>query len=243
LDELLQRNQDDGNRHATQPIADDSRLSPALTSPLFSRLPRPHLQVLHRRLSEIPARAGETVVKEGEAGDFYYLIAAGRCRVSRHSGKGKRMITLAELSAGDGFGEGALISHDYHDCTVTMLEDGQLLRLSKGEFLTLLVRPFIKWIPFSQLLSLQDQGAILLDIRSNGVFHKQRLDGSVNIPLHTLRQCAFLLDKRKKYIICSDISRRAAAAAFFLAQQGLEVKILDERMRTALRRQAHSEDA
>ncbi len=239
LDELLQCNQGNHGEAVAESAANDRPLSPALTSPLFSRLPRPHLQVLRKRLTEIPACAGETIIREGDPGDHYYLIAAGRARVSRHSGKSRRPAILADLEAGDGFGEGALISHDHHDSTITMLENGRLLRLSKGEFLTLLVRPFIKWIPFTRLLSLQSRGAILLDIRSSGVFRKRHLDGSINIPLKTLRQCAFLLDKRKNYIICSDISRRAATAAFILAQQGLEVKILDESMRTALRKTAH----
>lgn len=242
LDELLQCNQTNNDGSAADPAANDRPLSPALTSPLFSRLPRPHLQVLRKRLTEITACAGETIIREGDPGDDYYLIAAGRARVSRHSGKCRRPAILAELEAGDGFGEGALISHDRHDSTITMLENGRLLRLSKGEFLTLLVRPFIKWIPFSRLLRLQTRGAVLLDIRSSGVFRKRHLGGSINIPLKTLRQCAFLLEKRKNYIICSDISRRAATAAFVLAQQGIDVKILDESMRTALRKAAIPDD-
>ncbi len=208
----------------------------ALTAPLFSRLPRPHLQVLKQRLTEVTVHAGEVVIREGETGDHYYFIVAGRCRVTRQAGRRSRPVVVAELGAGEGFGEGALIAHDRHDSTVTMVEQGRLLRLSKGEFLTLLVQPFIQWIPYGSLSVLRSQGAVLLDIRSTGVFRKKHLQGSINIPLNTLRQCAALLDRRKRYVICSDIARRGATAAFLLAQQGMDVRILDESMRTALRK-------
>ncbi len=248
LDDLLRRNHRDkaglSSLPEIAPAATDTRPPPheppqyhaAFTAPLFSRLPRPHLQVLKQRLTEVTVQAGEVVIREGEAGDHYYFIVAGRCRVTRQTGRRNRPVVVAELEAGEGFGEGALIAHDRHDSTVTMVEQGRLLRLSKGEFLTLLVQPFIQWIPYGSLPALRRQGAVLLDIRSTGVFRKKHLQGSINIPLNTLRQCAALLDRRKRYIICSDIGRRGATAAFLLAQQGMDVKILDESMRTALRK-------
>ncbi len=238
LEELLQRNEGGGVRPAA--AATDAerqdQLQGALTAPLFSRLPKPHLQVLKKRLTAMNVNGGDIIIREGDCGEYYYLIVAGRCRVTRQPGRSSRQVVVAELQAGEGFGEGALIAHDFHDSTVTMLENGRLLRLSKGEFLTLLVRPFIKWIPYQRLLEMKARGAVLLDIRSTGVFQKRHLEGSINIPLRTLRHCAFLLDKRKSYIICSDISRRAATAAFLLAQQGMDVKVLDESMRSALQK-------
>ncbi len=238
LEELLRRNEGRGVKpspHGTDP-GPEGRLQGALTAPLFSRLPKPHLQVLKKRLTAMEVNAGDIIVHEGDPSEYYYLIVTGRCRVTRQPGRNSRQITVAELTAGEGFGEGALIAQDFHDSTVTMLENGRLLRLSKGEFLTLLVRPFIKWIPYQRLLEMKARGAIPLDIRSAGVFQKRHLQDSINIPLRTLRHCAFLLDKRKTYIICGDIGRRAASAAFLLAQQGMDVKILDESMRSALRK-------
>lgn len=236
LEDLLARNECGGVKppRVDKDRERETQIQLALTAPLFSRLPKPHLQVLKKRLTTLDVNAGDVIIREGEAGEFYYFIVTGRCRITRQGGRRKRPGEVAELSAGEGFGEGALIAHDAHDSTVAMLEGGRLLRLSKGEFLTLLVRPFIKWIPYPRLLEMQARGAILLDIRSPGVFQKRRLPGSINIPLRTLRHCAFLLDKRKTYVICSDIGRRAATAAFILARQGLEVKVLDESMRSAL---------
>ncbi len=238
LEELLQRNEAGAPPPAAATDIQDSIFQGALSAPIFSRLPKPHLQVLKKRLSAFEAEAGEVILHEGDAGEYYYLVVSGRCRVSRRPHHRGRQAVIAELGPGEGFGEGALIAHDVHDSTVTMLEKGRLLRLAKGEFLTLLVRPFIKWIPYRRMLAMKAQGAILLDIRSTGVFRRRHLQDSVNMPLNILRQCAPLLDKRRRYVVCSDIGRRASTAAFLLAQQGMDVKVLDESMRTALQKEA-----
>ncbi|HHH36244.1 MAG TPA: cyclic nucleotide-binding domain-containing protein [Gammaproteobacteria bacterium] len=225
LRELLQRND-------TAPPGEDTHINAALTAPLFSRLPKPHLQVLKKRLVHQEANAGEDIVREGTPAEYYYLVTAGRCRVSRRNGKGGTPTPQYELSPGDGFGEGALITGKAYDTTVTMIEKGALLRLSRGEFLTLLVRPFIKWISFEQVMAQQRRGAILLDIRSTGAFQKRHIAGSVNIPLMTLHHCAPLLNKARTYILCGDGGKRTASAAFLLARQGMDTCILDTEVRS-----------
>ncbi len=236
LNELLKRNAGTNgtNQEATPQPYNDAGLTAALTSPLFSRLPKPHLQVLKKRMTKITAHAGESIIHEGQPGEYYYLITAGRCRATRKAGKNGASITQCELSAGEGFGEGSLIVNKNYDVTVTMLEDSTLLRLSKGEFLTLLVRPFIKWIPYQKAIEQGAAGAILLDTRSTGAYQKKHLADSINIPLNTLHHCAFLMNKARTYIICGDASRRAASAAFLLARQGMDVYILDENVHAAL---------
>ena len=212
----------------------DTLVNAALTAPLFSRLPKPHLQVLKKRLVHQEANAGEVIVREGAPGEYYYLITAGACRVSRRRRKGGAPVTQHELAPGEGFGEGALITGKAYDSTITMIEKGALLRLSRGEFLTLLVRPFIKWVPFKQAMAQHGEGAILVDIRSAGAFQKRHLPGSINIPLATLHHCAPLLNRARTYILCGDAGRRAASAAFLLAWQGMDTLILDREVRLIL---------
>ncbi|MFQ5488056.1 MAG: cyclic nucleotide-binding domain-containing protein, partial [Gammaproteobacteria bacterium] len=107
LEELLRRNEDGG----VMPSDPDreKQLQGALTAPLFSRLPKPHLQVLKKRLTAMNVNAGDLIIHEGDPSEYYYLIVAGRCRVTRQPGRSSRQITVAELTAGEGFGEGALI--------------------------------------------------------------------------------------------------------------------------------------
>lgn len=205
-----------------------------LKTPLFAGLPEPHQQVLVRRMVEMPVKAGEVVIKEGDPSEFYYLIVAGKVRVTRKAGGNMdNEILITELSSGNGFGEGALIENDFHDSTVTMLEDGMLLRLSKGEFLTLLVRPYVKWLSFEEAKALQQEGAVLLDVRTPASFQRQHLPNSINLPLIIFRKAVTILDKTKQYVVCCDVGRRSATAAFLMAEQGLYVSILEGGVRKA----------
>jgi rhodanese-related sulfurtransferase len=243
LEELLHRNELPAPAPVKELKKDSGRIAEIFNMPLFARLPKPHQQVLKNRMKEVAYNRGEVVIHEGDDSNFYYLILEGRCSVTRQLSRYGHKVHLADLLPGDGFGEGALIANDYHDSTVTMEEDGLLLQLSKGEFLTLLVRPYVKWLPYKNVVALQREGATLVDVRSPEVFHKQHLKNSINFPLRILRQTAFLLDKDRQYIVCCDTSRRSAAAAFLLAQQGMEVKILSENLRKALQLEADTSDA
>src|SRR3954467_4426663 len=74
----------------------------------FSQLPPAHIDELLKRFKRIDVRKGDVAIREGAEGDFYYVIETGKCRVERMIG-GVSML-LAELKAGDAFGEEALVS-------------------------------------------------------------------------------------------------------------------------------------
>lgn len=204
-----------------------ARIEWVLNSPLFFRLPTPHVQVMTRRLEEISVRSGETVVNEGDEGNYYYVITQGSCLVTRTDKETGKRMRLAELGVGRGFGESALIADAVHSSTIMMQEDGTLVRIPKNEFMTLLVTPYIKQISYEQMLMMQDEGAVLLDVRTHSAFEKMSLRGSINLPLATLWKAASILDKSKEYIVCCDIGKRSTIAAFLMAQQGLNARILE----------------
>jgi len=204
-----------------------ARIEWVLNSPLFFRLPSPHVQVLTRRLEEVCVKTGEAVVSEGDEGDFYYVITKGSCVVTRAIKGTNKKSRLAELGIGRGFGESALIGDTLHSSTVTMLEDGALVRIPKSEFMTLLVTPYIKRVSYEQMLMMQDEGAVLLDVRIHSAFEKMSLRGSINLPLATLWKAASILDKSKEYVVCCDVGKRSTIAAFLMAQQGLNARILE----------------
>ena len=62
------------------------------------------------------------MIREGDEGDYYYVIESGRCQVERLVGGVK--VVLAELKSGDTFGEEALVSEAKRNATVTM-QDGR----------------------------------------------------------------------------------------------------------------------
>ena len=57
---------------------------------------------------------------------------------------------LAELKAGDAFGEEALIVEGVRNATVTMKSDGVLLRLNKEDFIELLREPLLRRLSWQQ---------------------------------------------------------------------------------------------
>ncbi len=55
-------------------------------------------------------RAGETVIRQGEFGDSFFVLVSGRVRV-RAVGDDGRMQDLAQLGPADYFGELAMLGH------------------------------------------------------------------------------------------------------------------------------------
>ena len=192
--------------------------------PLFANLPEPHKQVLQRRMVEVQAAKGDVIIHEGAMGDYYYFVVSGSCRVSS---SGQDTAYIIELGPGCGFGEAALIENGSYHNTVSMAQDGSLLRLSKGEFMALMVKPYIKTLDQDTARELIDQGAIMLDIRTPSAFKRSHIPDSINLPLIFLHKLVGILDKSRSYIICGHHGHRAILAAFLLAERGVQAAVLD----------------
>ncbi len=100
--------------------------------PLFAPLDQPTLEGLARRLSLVAVPAGEIVMTEGEIGDRFYVIEAGTVSVTM---RGQEVRTE---TAGDFFGEIALIQNVPRTATVTATEDTMLRALDREDFLNAL---------------------------------------------------------------------------------------------------------
>ncbi len=197
-------------------------------SPLFARLPWPHRQVLKNRMTRIRIPAGKTLVREGEPARSYYFIEQGRFRLTRRSRHRRRDTLLMETGPGTGIGEYGLITNGRCDTTATALEDCRVAGFSKGEFLTLLVKPLLKWVGYSDIAPERPSGSILLDVRPARAFQRSHLPGSVNLPLRILRRLVCLLDRGHGYLIYSDKPGDGNAAVFLLACHGIEGRLLGD---------------
>jgi rhodanese-related sulfurtransferase len=197
----------------------------SLRSGALSQLPPAHIEELLRRFARTKVRRGDVVVREGEAGDFYYVIENGKCEVERTVGGAR--IKLAQLKAGDGFGEEALVSGAKRSATVTMISDGSLLKLAKTDFDALLKQPLLQRVSFDEARARVAAGGQWLDVRYPSEFLYDKLPGAVNIPLSEIRDAAELLDRGREYVVYCQSGRRSSAAAFVLAQRGYRAAWLD----------------
>ncbi len=191
---------------------------------VFARLPAARIEQLLDRFERVAVNRAEVVIREGEAGDYYYVIETGRCRVERLVGG--VTVALAELRSGDAFGEEALASEARRNATVTMTSDGNLLRLGKRDFNELLGEPLLQRIGYAEGLERVARGAVWLDVRYPSEYRHDRLPGAVNVPLNEVRNSFAALDPSREYIVYCQSGRRSSAAAFLFAQRGFKVSLL-----------------
>src|SRR5262245_1265204 len=106
----------------------DDWMTTLLQSRSFHRIPPANLQAVFMRMQRVPYSAGDTVIRQGDEGDYFYANVDGRCVVTRETPLNREGVKLAELGKGDTFGEEALISGARRNATVSMLTDGVLMR-------------------------------------------------------------------------------------------------------------------
>ncbi|MBA3839254.1 MAG: Crp/Fnr family transcriptional regulator [Thermoleophilaceae bacterium] len=96
--------------------------------PIFESLSEDEL----RQMAElaVPRRYddGQVIFREGDRSDTCFIVRTGRVRITR-SHSGGRRLTLAELAAGDMFGELSMFDGEGRSATVEALEDTTTLAL------------------------------------------------------------------------------------------------------------------
>lgn len=193
---------------------------------IFAPLPAARIDELFRRFERRPCARGEVVIREGDEGDYYYVIESGRFQVSRTVGGAE--VVLAELKTGDAFGEEALVSEAKRNATVTALTDARLLRLDRRHFNELLREPLLRRLGYAEALDKVRRGALWLDVRYPSEYQYDKLAGAINVPLAEVRNMFAVLDRSKEYIAYCQSGRRSAAAAFLFAQRGFKVWLLED---------------
>ena len=217
VDEIQDDEEDEGGDWMTR----------ILQSKAFLQVPPGNIQAMFMRIQEVPAKAGDVIIKQGDDGDFYYIVTSGECKVTRTSKTGSEL-TLATLKAGAAFGEEALLSDAKRNANIVMATDGMLMRLSKEDFNELLKEPMLTWVTREEGDEMVKNGAVWLDVRLDSEHKHNGLEGSINIPLFMLRLKVATLSEDKKYILYCDTSRRSAAATFLLSERGLDVACLKD---------------
>jgi rhodanese-related sulfurtransferase len=195
-------------------------------SELFRDLPPTNLDEMFSRMETVRMKAGETIIQEGDEGDYYYLLVSGTATVSRRRQNDPNPQVVAELGEPVGFGEEALISNAKRNATVAMKTNGTLMRLSKDAFNDYVKEPLITWLSPKEAQDKVSQGAKWIDVRDRTGSREAHLPGSVSLPMEQLRDRMSELEKGSFYICYCDNGRLSSTAAFLLRQRGYNVGVL-----------------
>lgn len=210
------------------PAAEHDWMARLLQMRSFQMVPPANLQAMFQRLQPHQVSAGTVVIRQGDEGDFFYVVMSGRLLVTREPPNAKP-VRLAELEAGACFGEEALISDDRRNATITALTDCRLMRLDKQDFRRLLTEPLARKLGLAEAQALVASGkARWLDVRLPSEFATGSLPGAVNLPLYLLRPRLNTLDPSVTWIAVCDSGRRSAAAVFVLTQKGYSAQVLQD---------------
>jgi CRP/FNR family transcriptional regulator, cyclic AMP receptor protein len=96
--------------------------------PLFSGLSKKELSQVASIADELDFRAGKTLIREGDPGREFFVLLQGGAEVTRG---GKQ---IATRTAGDFFGEIALVTNRPRVATVTTTEPSVLLVVTDRDF-------------------------------------------------------------------------------------------------------------
>lgn len=114
---------------ATAAAPDPEELRILAAVPIFAPLPGGSLEHVAARLVPLRVESGTVIVREGDAGDRFYIVAEGEIDVSQ-DGR-----TISELAAGGYFGEIALLRDVARTATVIARTDVVLYALDRDDFL------------------------------------------------------------------------------------------------------------
>ena len=228
LDVMLTLDQSaDDKSTLTSTGASEDWMTRMLQSEAFIKLAPSDIQRLLQRLESVDVKAGDTIIRQGDEGDYFYIIREGRCSVTRlASGEGWD-VPLAELCRWRLFWRRGTGVRCKRNATISMITDGTLMRLSKKDFVELLKKNLVHYMNFEIATVAVNEGV-------NG-WMSGWLTSIPDTPLTTASMYRYpqfatgLPDwiPARKYIICCDTGRRSAAAAFLLSQRGLDVCVLE----------------
>ncbi|MCK6552582.1 cyclic nucleotide-binding domain-containing protein, partial [Myxococcota bacterium] len=102
------------------------------THALFRSFSLGDRRALMARFKSRAFKAGDVLVREGNRGEGLYLLLGGRLEVTKL--KDGEPLAIAELTAGDMFGEMSLLANKPTIATITATTDCIVLRLSKRDF-------------------------------------------------------------------------------------------------------------
>ncbi len=195
---------------------EQSRISTLLMIPFLRGLPPGQLDKINEHLEEVQYQAGDIIVKQGDAGEYFYLIKSGECVLSHKDSSPEQNLTVSKLKMWDSFGAEALICETVRNHTATALTNLSLFRINKQQFLPLIKEPLVKTLNDKQREELLVNDGILVDVRSADDFEVSPVSSAINVPLLGLRNYLKKLDSNRPVVVTSHRQSLSEAATFLL---------------------------
>jgi len=109
-------------------LVSDPKVDRLAHVPLFKGLSRRDLEFLASRIDEVSLKPGQTVIREGQPTDAFFIVESGKVNVTR-AGK-----PAAQLGPGEFFGEIGML--DNGPATATVIAEGPVdaMVLSHAQF-------------------------------------------------------------------------------------------------------------
>ena len=204
--------------------ADDSfqQWLSGLRNPLiFGQLPLENAHEVFRRLQSRSAKKGEVIFNMQEDATQFFFIEQGRAELWRPGLYDEELKMTKVLTAGDYFGEEALVTGGKRNAMVRMIEDSRLMILDKKDFNELINAPMIDRVSARVAKAMLEEGAQLLDIRYKDEYEMEYIPGCTLIPLLELRERVNELKSGSDYVVYCHSGKRSDVAAMILRQHKL----------------------
>jgi CRP/FNR family cyclic AMP-dependent transcriptional regulator len=112
------------------PLRRDAKIELLKKVPLFAECSKSELRELAKTADEVDLREGTVLTREGRVAREFFVLVDGTARVTKAGRK------VAELQAGDWFGEIALITNGPRTATVTATSPVDVLVITDRRFRT-----------------------------------------------------------------------------------------------------------
>lgn len=108
---------------------------------MFGDLPKTDLEILSQHKTCIKYKKGQTLFYEGTRPLGLFCVNSGKVKVYKVSSEGKEQIVKL-AKPGDFLGYRALISNEFYNSSATVIEEGAICYIPRGDFMEVLFNNF-----------------------------------------------------------------------------------------------------
>ena len=199
-----------------------------LSTPLFEFIPPTNIQELFKRFKTRQVTSGEIIIKQGEPGDYFYMIKTGA--VSVHVEMNGKVNQVAKLTAGQSFGQDALVSDLPRNATIMATAPCELGMLTEADFEDLLLSPVIEVITPAEIeeaARVQGTQVQILNLYQPDDLQPEAAAEELAIPFMALRNHIHEFSKEIVYVVRGPASPKInLLGAYLLNEAGHTAYVL-----------------